>query len=87
MKRNIFLSVVLCCTIACNNESKTGSSGDSLVTTATSATKAETTSSLAMTGNCGSLLLFKKGTVIEAVSYNKNGEETTRQSSTVLDVA
>jgi len=87
MKRNILLSLVLCCAIACNNESKTGTSGDSLVTTATPATKAETTSSSAMPGNCGSLLLFKKGTVIEAVSYNKSGEETTRQSSTVLDVA
>lgn len=87
MKRNIFLSLVLCCAIACNNESKTATAGDSLKTTATAATQAETTSTPALEGNCGSLLLFKKGTVIEAISYNKEGEETTRQSSTVLDVS
>lgn len=87
MKINIFLSLILCCAIACNNESKTSASGDSLTAASTAATVTETTSSPAMTGNCGNLLLFKKGTVIEAVSYNKDGEETTRQNSTVLDVA
>lgn len=87
MKKNIFLSLVLCCAIACNNESKTGASGDSLMAVPAAATKTETNSSSPMPGNCGGLLLFKTGTVIEAVSYNKDGEETTRQSSTVLDVA
>ena len=86
MKRNIFLSLALCCAIACNNESKTSSSGDSLTASIT-APETETNSSSALPGNCGGLLLFKKGTTIEAVSYNKEGEETTRQSSTVLDVA
>jgi hypothetical protein len=87
MKRNIFVSLSLCCAIACNNESKTGTSGDSAMTAPTTVTQTEPTSSPALEGNCGSLLLFKKGTVIEAISYNKDGEETTRQSSTVLNVA
>lgn len=87
MKRNIFLSLALCGAIACNNESKTIASGDSIRTASTAAIPAEAASSSVLAGNCGSLLLFKKGTVIEAVSYNKEGEETTRQSSTVLDVA
>jgi hypothetical protein len=87
MKKNIFISLALCCAIACNNESKTGAAGDSLITKQPAVTAPGTTASSALPGNCGSLLLFKKGTVIEAVSYNKEGEETTRQSSTVLDVS
>jgi hypothetical protein len=87
MKRNFFLPLALCCAIACNNESKAPVSGDSVLKATPATPTAETASPVALTGNCGSLLLFKKGTVIEAVSYNKDGEETTKQSSTVLDVA
>jgi hypothetical protein len=83
MQRNIFLTGIIICAIACNNESKPGTTGDS--TTAKAAVP-ENSFSLSA-GGCSDLYLFKKGTVIEAISYDKNGEETTRQSSTVLNVA
>jgi hypothetical protein len=45
----------------------------------------ETTNTAAV-GNCGNLILFQKGTVIESVSKDAAGKETGKQVSTVTDV-
>ncbi|MEP7238274.1 MAG: hypothetical protein ABI685_10430 [Ferruginibacter sp.] len=41
----------------------------------------------ASTGNCGSLILFKKGAVVEGTSYDANGKQTSKQTTTVNDVS
>ena len=40
----------------------------------------------ASTGNCGSLILFKKGAVIESTNYDANGKQTHKETTTVTDV-
>ncbi len=40
----------------------------------------------AATGNCGSLILFKKGAVVEGTSYDANGKQTHKETTTVTDV-
>lgn len=85
MKKFIFSLFVLAALAACNNEANNTTTKDSLSTA--SSTKDNSSSIAPPDGACGSLLLFKKGTVIEAVSYNKDGEETSRQVSTVLNVS
>ncbi len=85
MKKLILSLLVIAALTACNNESKNTATSDSL--SAASPAKGNPSSAAPSDGTCGSLLLFKKGTVIEAISYNKDGAETSRQASTVVNVS
>ena len=85
MKKLILFVFVLAVLAACNNEAKQQSANDSL--SAASSAKDDPSTGAPQNGDCSGLLLFKKGTVIEAVSYNKDGAETSRQVSTVLNVS
>ncbi len=66
---------------ACNNEnSKTGESKNA--DKSLNAQSASATSG----GGCASLVLFRKGTVLEAVSYDKDGKQSAKQTTTVKEV-
>ncbi len=84
MKQVFFLLVAISTVTACNNQTTNNGKTDSSPVTTTSS---EAPSSVAMTGNCSSLYLFRKGTKIEAASYDAAGKEVSRQQSTVSDVS
>ena len=67
---------------ACNNDSKPAE-GSPAKTPAPQTAAATSTGS----GDCGSLVLFRKGAIIEAVSYDASGKESSRQTTTVTDVS
>jgi hypothetical protein len=77
MKRMLALCL-LPLLFACNNQNK-----DSKEKTGTPVVASET----ALLGEgCGSLILFRKGAVIEGTSYDAAGKQTSKQTTTVTDV-
>jgi hypothetical protein len=79
--RKLYLSFMLLSFMACNNNKSetTTTTGDSAA--ATTGKQPETSA-----GRCASLYMFKEGTVVENVSYDNAGKETSRQVSKVIDV-
>lgn len=76
--KKIPAALLLLSMISCNNQSD--NSKENKVSEKTGA--AENTA----TGNCGTLILFKKGAVIEGTSYDATGKQTSTQTTTVTDV-
>lgn len=77
MKR-ILAVCLLSLFFACNNQNK-----DSKEKESTPGVASETVSSGDV---CGSLILFRKGAVIEGISYDAAGKQTGKQTTTVTDV-
>ena len=77
--RKVLLGIVMLSAMACNNKkSETTTTGDSTVVDNKQSEKGA--------GACGSLLLFREGTVMENTSYDDAGKETSRQVSKVKNV-
>ncbi|MEP6676922.1 MAG: hypothetical protein ABJA78_17300 [Ferruginibacter sp.] len=77
--KKIFYAVAVIL-IACNNESK-----DEKTLAKTSAPETISTSGNSGPG-CGSLVLFRKGAVIETTNFDAAGKEVSKQITTVKDV-
>jgi hypothetical protein len=77
--KKIFSACLLFSLFACNNQNSNSTEKKS--------TGNLVTADNASTGNCGSLILFKKGAVIEGTSYDANGKQTHQETTTVTDVS
>ena len=77
--KKIFAACLLFSLFACNNQNSNSTEKKS--------TENVVTADNASTGNCGSLILFKKGAVIEGTSYDANGKQTYKETTTVTDVS
>ena len=77
--KKIFAACLLFSLFACNNQNSNSTKKKS--------TENVVTADNASTGNCGSLILFKKGAVIEGTSYDANGKQTYKETTTVTNVS
>lgn len=65
---------------ACNNAPETGSGNSAN-------SKPEEKATVSSGSACADLIFFRKGVIIEATSYNAEGEETSKQLTNVLDIS
>ena len=77
--KKILSACLLISLFACNNQNSNS--------TEKKYTKNNVAADNVSTSNCGSLILFKKGAVIEGTSYDANGKQTHKEITTVTDVS
>lgn len=86
MKKISFILLAATTMLACNSNSQSSSS-KSLVDSGTTTSGTITqTNAETVSGDCSSLLLFKKGTVVEGHTLNAEGTEINKQKTTVVNV-
>ena len=76
--KKILSACIILSLFGCNNNNSNSQEKGNSVTGASENTSAIT--------GCKTLILFHKGAIIEATSYDADGKETTKQSTTVTDV-
>lgn len=77
MKKYMNLAFIVL--LACNNQNGTATKDSPAI-----ATVAVTAAS--PSGNCGNLVLFRKGAVLEGATYDTTGKEIAKQKTTITDV-
>lgn len=77
MKKYMNLAFIVL--LACNNQSSTATKDSPAAATAA-------VTATSSTGNCGNLVLFRKGAVLQGATYDAAGKEIAKQKTTITDV-
>jgi hypothetical protein len=77
MKKYMNLAFIVL--LACNNQNGTATTDSPAVATAA-------VTATPPGGNCGNLVLFRKGAVLEGATYDATGKEIAKQKTTITDV-